>query len=639
MLALQGSAFAADGVSALSPRAIGLDVTPAGAAYTASPFDNKIYEYSPSGEQIGSWGSGGTGNGQFDGVADVAVEAGGNVWAYDPGNQRIQEFTSTGTFLQAWPAPGNGIHIALDRAGNILLTTTSSTDGIRRFTSNGTELPPFGSGGGVSNSSGWAGLAVDPDGTVYAGAAGSPDIYVFDTAGAFLRKLGTVGSGDGQLAAGWGVMGLAVDSNHNLWVIDRGNSRIEKFTASGEFVGKFGTLGSKLGEFAQPNDIAVAADGGAFIADANEEWVTWIASGVPTAVSTADSSTGERSNHAVVNTGAPVHFSALGSTARLARLVDYAWDLDGNGTFETDTGSVPAVEMSYSQVGVVNAALRVTTEYGKIATAVTQVDVRPVPPAGAVGASINAGAQYTNDPKVELSLVWPSGARTATISNDGGFANSQNVGVSAKVPWTLDSSGAERLPKTVYVRFDASTQTFQDDIILDQTPPSLSSAILIAGNPANAAGAKRYRVNVSASDDNSGLGSVQFAVTKNAPEPIQLYTKSAVIRSTGRPRYVRVNDRAGNISSWKTIAVEAVSLRFARVKPNRPILLDYSVPGPATVKVKLIRSQTVVRQQSFEVGRAAKRLKLPTRGVAPGRYLVRAQIGKLIWSFKAKIVR
>src|SRR4029079_9821871 len=89
------------------------------------------------------------------------------------------------------------------------------------------------------------------------------------------------------------------------------------------------------------------------------------------------------------------------------------------------------------------------------------------PPPGPVGVSINNGAQYTNDPDVHVAVVWPACVHTLTISNDGGFRAAEVKALARTTDWTLSSSGPERLPKTIYVRFDGSTQTFQDDIILD----------------------------------------------------------------------------------------------------------------------------------------------------------------------------
>ena len=51
----------------------------------------------------------------------------------------------------------------------------------------------------------------------------------------------------------------------------------------------------------------------------------------------------------------------------------------------------------------------------------------PAKPKGRVGMTINDEAQYTNDPNVDLSVVWPSGTQTVLVSNDGGFRNATEI--------------------------------------------------------------------------------------------------------------------------------------------------------------------------------------------------------------------
>ena len=59
-------------------------------------------------EYAGKWGSGGSGNGQFDGPWGVALASSGNVYVADFNNHRIQYFTSSGSFLGKWGSHGSG---------------------------------------------------------------------------------------------------------------------------------------------------------------------------------------------------------------------------------------------------------------------------------------------------------------------------------------------------------------------------------------------------------------------------------------------------------------------------------------------------------------------------------------------------
>ncbi|HEY4280934.1 MAG TPA: beta-propeller fold lactonase family protein [Conexibacter sp.] len=192
----------------------------------------------------------------------------------------------------------------------------------------------------------------------------------------------------------------------------------------------------------------------------------------------------------------------------------------------------------------------------------------PKPPPGRVGVSIDAGALYTNNPNVTLSVVWPSGTFAALLSNDGGFGQARQVSVAARLPWKLSSTGPERLPKTVYLRFGSSTQTFTDDIILDQTPPTLQSAVALAApssspksarSGAVAASANRhaYAFRLRGRDRTSGVASMQFAVQRNKPMGVQRYKPTAKVISAKPPLWVRIRDRAGNFSRWRRLAAAA----------------------------------------------------------------------------------
>src|SRR5262249_57427353 len=55
-----------------------------------------------------AWGSAGSGDGEFDYPEGVAVAASGDVFVADTRNDRIQKFTSTGTFLMKWGSHGAG---------------------------------------------------------------------------------------------------------------------------------------------------------------------------------------------------------------------------------------------------------------------------------------------------------------------------------------------------------------------------------------------------------------------------------------------------------------------------------------------------------------------------------------------------
>ena len=57
---------------------------------------------------VTTWGSSGTGDGQFNAPLGVATDGNGNVYVADTNNNRIQKFDASGTFLATWGIAGSG---------------------------------------------------------------------------------------------------------------------------------------------------------------------------------------------------------------------------------------------------------------------------------------------------------------------------------------------------------------------------------------------------------------------------------------------------------------------------------------------------------------------------------------------------
>ena len=282
-------------------------------------------------------------------------------------------------------------------------------------------------------------------------------------------------------------------------------------------------------------------------------------------------------------TDQPYTLSARNSTSTSGFIAKYEWDLDGDGTFETDSGTASSYTTTPRNVGIWTPKVRVTSRGGSQDVGNYRIDVRLNPPSGDVGISINDGASYTNNKAVSLNLVWPAYATQVKVSNDGGFAASrtQTFDVAPTVSWSLDDTVAGLLPKVVYVRFvgadvnGATTyndRTFQDDIVLDTTAPVLSSAtasrssgtapVTVQGLtgtltlPATAARAKTVRVSVRARDNMSGVSEIQFnsrATARGARST--KFATSVKVRTSSKTLWLRVKDGAGNFSRWRQVRV------------------------------------------------------------------------------------
>ena len=252
-------------------------------------------------------------------------------------------------------------------------------------------------------------------------------------------------------------------------------------------------------------------------------------------------------------------FNAGGSSDE-SGIARYQWDLDGNGEFETDSGGSPTTTQVYQAPTSLTVRLLVTDGVGKQSTAEQQLRVNAATGAqNLVGVSINNGAQYTRDPNVTLTVKAPATASAFLVSNDGGFFAPATFPAAPTIKWKLDSSGPERLPKTVYLRFQLGpivSDNFTDDIILDEIPPVVQSASLASAastRAASAARAKTYTVKVKAKDSNSGVAKVQVTANKRKPGKLLAYKTKVKLKSAAKPKFVRARDRAGNYSGWKKL--------------------------------------------------------------------------------------
>ena len=206
--------------------------------------------------------------------------------------------------------------------------------------------------------------------------------------------------------------------------------------------------------------------------------------------------------------------------------------------------------------------------------------ILPSPPSGETGISINSGAAYTNTKSVTLNLVWPEFATEARISNDGGFASSttSTVQLASSVSWNLDDSVKGVYTKVVYVRFSGvgdQSKSYTDDIILDTTAPAVES-------PLAAATSGSIEISLKATDDISGVDKVEVkngstTVTKDYGSKVSVTEKelglavstSSVRKSNSSSVEVRVSDRAGNWTSYQTLAIKrAVSAPKVKVSKS-----------------------------------------------------------------------
>jgi NHL repeat-containing protein len=311
---------------------LGIAVDSSGRVYVADSGNNRIQVFRlaapcPTGTTqivsgvcfVRTWGTLGTGNGQFNKPVDVALDSSGRIYVADAGNKRVQLFRANGAFLKAWNSDGPSatqfktiVGVALDTNTNDIYVAEGTVPGlVHKFrlanpcATGTTEVisgvcfiakwtfgvvpshPPdaFEKLGGVAVNSTTHEVYVS-DSIHVEHPMSQPDTYsiIKNTGNGIIlgRWGGDLGSGPGEF---YNPTGLAVDSSGRVYVADTFNNRIQAFkiqkfnvslpcpvdTTQIVFgvclITKWGTLGSGNGQFNFPSDVAVASSGLVYVAD------------------------------------------------------------------------------------------------------------------------------------------------------------------------------------------------------------------------------------------------------------------------------------------------------------------------------------------------------------------------------------
>ena len=185
-----------------------------GAVWVAAPFDGLYWIFKPDGTFIGSFGSPGSGDGQFNfkrptcdcGAGAIAFAPDGSFFVADGGNNRIQKFDAGHDFVKAWGSFGSGdghfadaIGIVTD--GKLVYVYDDVRVDIQVFATDGTYVRAM-----TGDISGW--IVVDGAGNLY--AASAKGITEYDPTGAEVKTY--------PLPAFDGVrIGLAMDTSGRFY--------------------------------------------------------------------------------------------------------------------------------------------------------------------------------------------------------------------------------------------------------------------------------------------------------------------------------------------------------------------------------------------------------------------------------------
>ena len=224
-----------------------------------------------------SFGSAGSGNGQFSHPAGIATDPEGSLWVVDQGHNRVEKFNEGGEYLSQFGSSGseNGefnrpTSIAIDPSGN-LWVTDANNDRVEKFNEEGEFLKAVGSAGsGSGHFSGPEGIAADAEGHIWVADTYNGRVQEFNEAGEFIQVIGSYGSGEGQLGE---PTDIDIGAGGDIWIADWQNNRVSVFDSEGEFVRQFGSSGSGAGKFNRPDEIDVDSKGNVWVGDEGNERV------------------------------------------------------------------------------------------------------------------------------------------------------------------------------------------------------------------------------------------------------------------------------------------------------------------------------------------------------------------------------
>ncbi len=171
-----------------------LAVAPNGDLYISDGYGNaRIHKFSPEGVLQFSWGTPGTGPGQFQVPHGIAIDRNGVVYVADRENSRLQLFSPQGEFLTEWTDIARPCEVFIDDVGRVYVAELGYRTGM------------------------WPGTtAPSPDST-------GGRISIFDASG---NRLARFGGGERPCEAG------DFFSPHDIWLDSRGSLYVSEVVRS-----------------------------------------------------------------------------------------------------------------------------------------------------------------------------------------------------------------------------------------------------------------------------------------------------------------------------------------------------------------------------------------------------------------------
>ncbi|AIL65442.1 NHL repeat protein [Rickettsiales bacterium Ac37b] len=212
-----------------------------------------------------SFGSQGTGDGQFDNPTGITTLPTGEIYVVDGNRNDVQIFNPDTTFSSKFGSPGNGngefnlpISIFRSPSTGLLYISDNFNHRVQIFNPDGTYSAQFGSfGDGDGQFMDHYGITMDTVNNKFfvsdVGNNNNPRVQIFNDDGTYFSQFGGFGTANGEF---YSPMSLTF-GNSQLYVADYFLNNIQTFDENANFLNKFDVSSIPSVYLSRPRDLAV----------------------------------------------------------------------------------------------------------------------------------------------------------------------------------------------------------------------------------------------------------------------------------------------------------------------------------------------------------------------------------------------
>jgi len=235
------------------------------------------------GNLLETWGTAGSGDGQFDFANagsymynGIAFAPDGGFYVSDAANGRVQHFDADRQFVRSWAIndsdgmiSATSSWIAVGPDGNVYVVINTDRGMIQVYSPEGELVRAFGSlADGPDHLSSNGPIAFDPAGHLWVMDRLDGSLVQFSPAGEIVTKIEPQELGTFAITpVGTEPIGLAIDDAGRFFVTDIASNNVFVYDPSGTFLFNWGGWGVHKGEFFAVFAVVVDSDGGVYVTD------------------------------------------------------------------------------------------------------------------------------------------------------------------------------------------------------------------------------------------------------------------------------------------------------------------------------------------------------------------------------------